>query len=182
MSDTHSGHHAGGHSSDHSSGHGAGHEAHGDAHYIKIYFTLLVLLTISIIGPMAEIKVLTLITAFGIAVVKAYLVAKHFMHINLTPRFVIYAITTTLVFMLLFFAGTAPDVMKDRGTNWEKPAWIAAEKAYAAGDKVGASFGAAVQGHGDEHAEEGHGAGHADGHGEGHEAAAGEGAAEAGGH
>ena len=166
MSDHNSGHGSGGHAA----GHGAGHEAHGDGHYWKIYFTLLVLLTVSIIGPMAEIKVLTLITAFGIAVVKAYLVAKNFMHINLTPRFVIYAITTTLVFMLLFFAGTAPDVMKDRGTNWEKPAWIAAEKAYAAGDKAGASFGAAVQGHGDEHAE-GHGEGHAEsGDGASHEA------------
>ena len=94
---------------------------------------------------MLEIKVVTLITAFGIAFVKAYLVAKNFMHINLTPRFVIYTVTTTLVFMLLFFAGTAPDVMKSHGTNWEKPAWIAAEKAYAAGDIVGASLGARIQ-------------------------------------
>jgi caa(3)-type oxidase subunit IV len=143
----------------HAASHSASHEAHGDAHYVKVYFTLLVLLTISILGPMLEIKAITLITAFGIACVKAYLVATNFMHINLTPRFVVYAFTTTLVFMLLFFAGTAPDVMKDRGTNWEKPAWIAAEKAYAAGDLVGASFGAAVQG------------GHGEGHGEGHEEA-----------
>ena len=73
--------------------------------------------------------------------------------------------TTTLVFMLLFFAGTAPDVMKTHGTNWEKPAWIAAEKAYAAGDIVGASLGARIQ--------ESHGEGHSeaegDGHGDGHE-------------
>lgn len=154
----------------HDAGHAGGHEAHGDSHYIKVYFTLLVLLTISILGPLLEIKPVTLITAFGIAVVKAYLVAKNFMHINLTPRFVIYAVTTTLVFMLLFFAGTAPDVMKDRGTNWEKPAWIAAEKAYAAGDIVGASFGAAVQAH---HGDEGEA--HGEGHGDGHEADAGHG-------
>ena len=98
------------------------HAAHGDSHYVKIWGILLVLLLISFVGPMAEIQWLTLVTAFGIAVVKAYLVAVHFMHINLTPRFMIYTITTTLVFMLLFFAGTAPDVMRDRGTNWEKPA------------------------------------------------------------
>jgi caa(3)-type oxidase subunit IV len=155
----------------HDTGHHA--EAHNhDSHYVKIYFTLLLLLTVSILGPLLEIKVVTLITAFGIAIVKAYLVAKNFMHINLTPRFVIYTVTTTLVFMLLFFAGTAPDVMKDRGTNWEKPAWIAAEAAYAAGDKAGASFGAAVQGHGEDHGD-GHEAGHDGGHGEaaGHESA-----------
>ena len=70
----------------------------------------------------------------------------------------------------LFFAGTAPDVMKSHGTNWEKPGWIAAEKAYAAGDKVGASFGAAVQG---AHSEdgEGHSEGHSEGSADGHEGA-----------
>lgn len=146
------------------------HAAHGDGHYVKVYFTLLALLTVSIFGPMIGIKAVTLITAFGIAVVKAYLVAKNFMHINLTPRFVIYTVVTTLVFMFLFFAGTAPDVMKNHGTNWEKPSWIAAEKAYAAGDIVGASFGAPIQGH---HAAAGHGAGHEGGHEAGGEHGAG---------
>ena len=127
------------------------HAEHGDAHYIKIWRYLLVLLLISFVGPMAEIQWLTLITAFGIAVVKAYLVAVHFMHINLTPRYVIYAVTTTLVFMLLFFAGTAPDVMKDSGTNWVKPAWIEAERAYEAGEVSGSGHGA---GHGEDHGED----------------------------
>ncbi len=113
------------------------HAEHGDSHYIKIWAILLVLLAISFVGPMAEIQWLTLMTAFGIAIVKAYLVAVNFMHINLTPRFVIYTVATTLVFMLLFFAGTAPDVMKNQGTNWEKPDWIAAEKAYESGEVGG---------------------------------------------
>jgi caa(3)-type oxidase subunit IV len=153
--------------SDHSAGHAAGsHAAHGDSHYFKVYFTLLALLTVSIVGPMIGIKTVTLITAFGVAIVKAYLVAKNFMHINLTPRFVVYLVTTTLVFMLLFFAGTAPDVMKNHGTNWEKPAWVAAEKAYAAGDHAGASFGAVQSGHG-----AGHGEASSEGHGDGHEGA-----------
>ena len=123
------------------------HEEHGDSHYIKIWGILLILLIISFIGPMAEIQWLTLITAFGIAVVKAYLVAVNFMHVNMTPRFVIYTVATTLVFMLLFFAGTAPDVMQSSGTNWIKPAWIEEERAYAAGEIGGAA------GHGEEHGE-----------------------------
>lgn len=155
--------------------HGAGH--HDDSHYVKVWAILLGLLAVSFVGPMAGIKAVTLLTAFGIAVVKAYLVAKNFMHINLTPRFVIYAITTTLVFMFLFFAGTAPDVMKAHGTNWEKPAWIAAEKAYAAGDLAGASLGAKLQQHGEGHDGEGHGEGHGEaaGDGEAHGEAAAEG-------
>ena len=108
------------------------HEHHETSFYVKIWAILLVLLAISVAGPMLEIKWLTLLTAFGIAGVKAYIVAVNFMHINLTPRFVTYLVTTSLVFMLLFFAGAAPDVMKDHGTNWEKPAWIAAEVAYQA--------------------------------------------------
>lgn len=107
---------------------------HPTSFYVKIWAILLVLLMVSVAGPMAGIKWLTLMTAFGIAVVKAYMVAVNFMHINATPRFVTYLVTTTLVFMFLFFAGTAPDVMKNHGTNWVKPAWIAQEAAYASGD------------------------------------------------
>jgi caa(3)-type oxidase subunit IV len=88
--------------------------------YPKIYGILLVLLVISVLGPMLEIQVVTLITAFGIAGVKAFLVAKHFMHINEAPKFVTYLMTTCLVFMLLFFAGVSPDVMQDSGDNWQK--------------------------------------------------------------
>ena len=108
------------------------HEEHGDSFYIKTWAILLVLLVISVLGPEIGIKWVTLFTAFGIAVIKAYLVAVRFMHLNMTPRFVIYFVSTSLVFMLLFFAGTAPDVMKSSGTNWEKPAWIAAEAAFQA--------------------------------------------------
>ncbi len=97
---------------------------HTHVNYVKIWAILVVLLGVSVVGPMFGIKAVTLITAFGIAVVKAYLVAKNFMHINVEKPFVAYIVVTALVFMLLFFAGTAPDVMKKFGTNWEKPSWI----------------------------------------------------------
>jgi caa(3)-type oxidase subunit IV len=110
---------------------------HPTSYYVKIWAILLVLLAVSVTGPMLEIQWVTLVTAFGIAIVKAYMVAVKFMHIDQTPRFITYLVTTTLVFMLLFFAGTAPDVMKNHGTNWEKPAWIAAEAAFASGEVSG---------------------------------------------
>ncbi len=97
------------------------HTHHGN--YTKIWLILVALLAVSVVGPMFGIKWLTMVTAFGIACVKAYLVIKHFMHINHAPRFVTYLVTTCLVFMLLFFAGVAPDVMKTDGSGWEKPAW-----------------------------------------------------------
>jgi caa(3)-type oxidase subunit IV len=94
--------------------------SHGN--YVKIWAILLVLLIVSYLGPMLEIQIVTLLTAFGIAGVKAYMVAKHFMHVNHVPKFVPYLMVTCLVFMLLFVAGTAPDVYRDSGDNWVKPA------------------------------------------------------------
>ena len=109
------------------------HAPHSDAHaghthhpnYVKIWAILLALLIVSVAGPFIGIKLVTLITAFGIAIVKAYLVVKNFMHIDLAAKVVTYLILTMVLFMLLFFAGTAPDVMESHGSNWEKPSWVA---------------------------------------------------------
>jgi caa(3)-type oxidase subunit IV len=104
----------------------ADHGEHAEhPNYVKVWVILLVLLLISFAGPYLGIRWVTLLTAFGIAIVKAYMVAKNFMHVNIQPRFVAYILGTVLVFMLLLYAGTAPDVMKAHGDNWQK---IAAEE------------------------------------------------------
>ena len=95
--------------------------AHEHPNYVKVWAILLGLLCVSITGPFLGIKVVTLITAFGVAIVKAYMVAKNFMHLNIERQYVAYLIMTMLVFVLLFFAGTSPDVMKWEGDNWVKP-------------------------------------------------------------
>ena len=110
------------------------HAEHAHPNYWKVYWWLLVLLVISIIGPELGIPTVTLITAFGIAVVKAYLVARNFMHINIEPQFITYMMVTCLVFMLLFFMAVSPDVMKADGSNWTKPAWLEETRAYEAGE------------------------------------------------
>jgi len=112
--------------------------AHHHPNYVKIWAILVVLLVITVIGPMAEIRTLTLLTAFGVAIVKAYLVLKNFMHVNLASRYVGYLLATAIVFMVLFFAGAAPDVMQEAGHNWEKPSWKAASAAAATGEHEGA--------------------------------------------
>src|SRR5262245_42322228 len=110
------------HGHQHHHGHDHGHEhAHAHPNYVKIWAILLGLLVVSVVGPFVGIKAVTLITAFGIAVVKAYLVVTNFMHINVEKRYIVYMVTTCLIFMLLFFAGSAPDVMKPAGANWTKP-------------------------------------------------------------
>ncbi len=92
--------------------------------YVRIWAILLALLVVSVLGPMVGIKLVTLITAFGIAIVKAYLVAKNFMHLDIAAKYVTYLVVIMLTFMLLLFAGTAPDVMKAEGHHWAKPSWL----------------------------------------------------------
>ena len=93
---------------------------HAHPNYVKIWAILLGLLAVSVAGPFLGIWWVTLITAFGVALVKAYLVCANFMHLNVEVRYVNYLLVTSLVFVLLFFAGTAPDVMRYEGDNWTK--------------------------------------------------------------
>ena len=124
------------------------HTHHGN--YVRVWAILLALLVVSVAGPLVAqfiehrhtALLLTLATAFGVALVKAYMVAKNFMHINFAKRFVTYLVMTMLVFMLLFFAGASPDVMKVEGENWVKPAWIEANTEAAAHQGSGHAEGA----------------------------------------
>ncbi len=100
--------------------------AHSKEHYIKIWGYLVVLLVVSVAGPEIAPKVasgnvkmtIVLLTAFGIALVKAYMVIVEFMHLPLDKKFCTYLLSTCMAFMLLFFAFVAPDVMNHEGQNW----------------------------------------------------------------
>ncbi len=94
------------------------HAHHGPSHYVKIYGILLVLLVISIIGPELGIRSVTLITAFGIAIVKALMVAAYFMHLNIEKKYIHYMLYTMLLMVLLFYFGTVVDAQKPEGQNW----------------------------------------------------------------
>jgi hypothetical protein len=71
---------------------------------------------------MVGIRTVTLITAFGVALVKAYMVAKNFMHLDVEKPIVHFALGLALVFMVLLYAGVAPDVQKSSGQHWRKDA------------------------------------------------------------
>jgi caa(3)-type oxidase subunit IV len=101
--------------------------AHAESHaphrnYLKIWGILAGLLVVSVLGPMLGIRVVTLIAAFGIALVKAYLVAKNFMHLDVEKPIVHWMLAIALVFMVLLYAGVAPDVQKSAGQHWKKTA------------------------------------------------------------
>lgn len=104
-------------------------------HYVRIYLLLLVLLAISIAGPLvgeridAQVEIfgrqigvgltLTLITAFGIAVWKAGLVVKHFMHLSIERPIAKIFLAASVLLLALFWGGVAPDVQLHDGRMWE---------------------------------------------------------------
>jgi len=88
--------------------------------YVKVWAILVALLLVSVLGSMSHIREVVLIAAFGVAVVKAYLVVKNFMHVNVEKRWVPYLLIMCLLFIVILFAGVAPDVMKHTGLNWNK--------------------------------------------------------------
>ena len=97
-------------------------EAHAAPHrnYVKIWAILSALLVVSVTGPMLGIRTVTLIAAFGIALVKAYLVAKNFMHLDIEKPIVKWLLGLVLAIMVLLYTMVAPDVQKSAGQHWVK--------------------------------------------------------------
>ena len=118
--------------------------AHHGPSYVTIWAVLLVLLVVSVVGPMFEIRAVTLVTAFGVALVKAYIVARFFMHIDMEKRYVSYLLAVMVVLMALMVAAVSPDVLKHEGKNWDNRA---AKKSVLLGEKKAAEAAA----HGGEH-------------------------------
>ena len=93
-------------------------ETHEHPNYIKIWYWLLILLAISIAGPMLEIPAVTIITAFGIAVVKSFLVAANFMHLKFEKRIIWFLLILSICLLGVFFFGVASDIMMKEGDQW----------------------------------------------------------------
>ena len=107
-------------------------------HYVRVYAVLLVLLAISIVGPVVgeglnrQVEVfgrqfslgivITLVTAFGIAVVKAWLVIKNFMHLTIERVMPKLFLAASVLLLALFWGGVAPDVQLHDGRLWENEA------------------------------------------------------------
>ncbi len=69
--------------------------------YVKIWAILVALLIVSVLGSLSHIRNVVLIAAFGVALIKAYLVAKNFMHINVEKRWVPYLLIMCLLFVVI---------------------------------------------------------------------------------
>ena len=111
----------------------SGHQEHHDhPNYIRIYYILLALLGVSIVGPMIGNVWILLFTAFGIALVKAAMVGAYFMHLKFEKRYIVYLLLVCALCLMILYAGVAPDVRKTSGTNWKQDA-VPAAPAHRAG-------------------------------------------------
>ncbi|MBZ5643177.1 MAG: cytochrome C oxidase subunit IV family protein [Acidobacteriia bacterium] len=90
--------------------------------YVKIWAVLVALLVISVAGSLSSMRAVVLVAAFGVAIVKAYLVAKNFMHVTVEKRWVPYLLVAMIAFVVILFAGVAPDVMRHSGLHWSNDA------------------------------------------------------------
>jgi caa(3)-type oxidase subunit IV len=104
--------------------------------YVKIWAVLVALLVVSVVGSLSSMRAVVLIAAFGVALVKAYLVAKNFMHVTVEKRWVPYLLMVMIAFVVILFAGVAPDVMRHAGLHWSNDA---AKQAVETGMKAAAN-------------------------------------------
>ena len=103
----------------------AGHGAHAHPSYVKVWAILTVLLIISVSGTLLGLNIPTVVTvgvAFTVALIKAYMIAKYFMHINIEKKYVMYLVGSMVVLMLLLVGAVSPDVMHHDGANWHNQA------------------------------------------------------------
>jgi caa(3)-type oxidase subunit IV len=90
--------------------------------YVQTWAMLVALLIVSVLGSMSGVHWLVLVAAFGVAGAKSYLVARNFMHVNVEKRWILYLMLVCVSFLVVLFAGVAPDVTKHGGLNWSNEA------------------------------------------------------------
>ncbi|GIT07528.1 MAG: hypothetical protein CM1200mP30_11580 [Pseudomonadota bacterium] len=56
--------------------------------------------------------------AFGIAIVKAFMVAANFMHLKFEKHIIWFMMLMSLTLLGVFFFGVAPDIMQTEGDQW----------------------------------------------------------------
>ena len=123
------------------------HAAHHSTNYVKVWAILCALLAVSLVGPLLGIGgKIPIFIAFSVAVIKAYMVATNFMHLNVEKKIVWYMLGAMLTLMLLMFGGISPDVLKHEGARWNNDA---AKASVAAGLREDAE--AAAEHKGGEH-------------------------------
>lgn len=78
-------------------------------HYLAIWYWLMALVILSVAAASTLPKLQAMVLIFSVAIVKAFLVARYYMHLK-HERVIIYAIALVpLAFVVIFLFGLFPD-------------------------------------------------------------------------
>ncbi|NNM94120.1 MAG: cytochrome C oxidase subunit IV family protein [Bacteroidia bacterium] len=88
----------------------AAHEYHGHPNYGRVLFTLLALLSLSLVIGYIFSPALAITFIFATAVWKTALVMRNFMHLKYEPLFLFIVIAAVLLILFAFFMGVYPDI------------------------------------------------------------------------
>lgn len=87
--------------------------------YVVLWLILLGLLAGGVLFAYVDIPLLANVLVFAVAVAKAVLVLRNYMHLRWEPRFVTLALVGALACVVIFFLLTLPDaVLRD---GWNRP-------------------------------------------------------------
>lgn len=78
---------------------------------IKIWAALLIMLFVSIGFGYLENATVGTVLIFGIATIKAYLVAGYYMGLKREPRYIAGILASGLIFMVILFVYLVPDIV-----------------------------------------------------------------------
>lgn len=100
--------------------------ASADAHphmtvrqYVMIWFILLALLAGGVLFAYVDIPMLANVLVFGVAIAKAILVLRLYMHLRWEPRFISLALLGAFACIVVLFLLTYPDMVLRDG--WDRP-------------------------------------------------------------
>ncbi len=84
---------------------------HGHPNYTKVFFSLVILLTVSLVVGFFTSPMLAVSLIFLVAIIKAGLVVGNFMHLKFEPKFIWLVAGIVLFILLSFFFGVYPDIV-----------------------------------------------------------------------
>ncbi|MFB6345867.1 MAG: cytochrome C oxidase subunit IV family protein [bacterium] len=79
--------------------------------YVLVYVLLIGLLTLSIPATFYDSGTISTLIIYGVAVSKAYLVLRIYMHLNLEPRFITLIMAGCFIAMVYMFFLLYPDIV-----------------------------------------------------------------------
>ncbi len=80
-------------------------------HYVAVWAVLVALLVVGIVATTLGRRVLGAVLVFGVAALKALLVAVYFMHVGQEPRLVRIVLYGGLALVVIVILGLVPDIV-----------------------------------------------------------------------